>query len=86
MGRKRKEENERLIKVGTSLKKTQLDKLEKHFPANQQLQSKAIQGAINLFLQGLKDFGDEFALAFIISNDGGGRYKVVRVKVEEETE
>lgn len=79
MGRKKQEGLDRMIKVGTSLRQSQINQLEKHFPVNQQLQSKAMQGAITLFLQGLMDFGDEFALAFMISNNGGGRYKVVKV-------
>lgn len=83
MGRKKQEDLDRMIKVGTSLRQSQLNQLEKHFPANQQLQSKAVQGAITLFLQGLMDFGDEYALAFMISNNGGNKYKVI--KVEEET-
>lgn len=66
---------DRMVKIGTSLRSSQVEELEKYFPAAQQLQSKAIQGGIDLFIQGMHDYGEKFVLSYMLGEKN--KYKVV---------
>ena len=71
----KKVELDRMMKIGTSLRTSQVEQIEKYFPAAQQLQSKAVQGAIDLFIQGMNDYGEKFVLSYILGEKN--KYKVV---------
>lgn len=73
----KKVELDRMIKIGTSLRTSQVEQLEKYFPAAQQLQSKAIQGAVDLFIQAMNDYGEKFVLSQMLGEKN--KYKVVPV-------
>lgn len=67
---------DKMVKIGTSLRSSQVEELERYFPASQQLQSKAIQGAVELFIQGMNDYGEKFVLSYML---GKREYKVVPI-------
>ena len=71
-----KEIKDKMEKIGTSLRLSQVKKLEKYFPVAQQLQSKAIQGAVEMFIDAIDNYGEKFVLSQLLGEKG--KYKIVR--------
>jgi hypothetical protein len=70
----------KMIKIGTSLRSSQVEKLEKYFPVAQQLQSKAIQGAVEMFIEAIDNYGEKFVLSQLLGEKG--KYKIVPTELD----
>jgi len=79
-GKKIKEGDDHMVKCSLSIRSSQIQKLEKFFPASQGLQSKALQASLNMFIRAMDELGEKFSIAMIL---GRGGYKIVP---EDETE